>query len=37
MAEERFAGRDYRGAGRLLVEIVDGDPVNVSARLLLAG
>jgi cytochrome c-type biogenesis protein CcmH/NrfG len=36
MAEERFAGRDYRGAGRLLVDIIDGEPGNVSARLLLA-
>ena len=36
MAEERFAGRDYRGAARLLLEIVDDDPGNVSARLLLA-
>ena len=36
MAEERFAGRDYRGAARLLLEIVADDPGNVSARLLLA-
>ena len=36
MAEERFAGKDYRGAGWLLVDIVEGDPGNVSARLLLA-
>ena len=36
MAEERFAGKDYRGAARLLVDIVEGDPGNVSARLLLA-
>lgn len=36
MAEERFAGRDYRGAGRLLTDIVQSDPTNVSARLLLA-
>lgn len=36
MAEERFAGRDYRGASRLLVEIVTAQPTNFSARLLLA-
>lgn len=36
MAEERFAGREYVGAARLLVEIVESDPSNVSARLLLA-
>lgn len=36
MAEERFAGKDYRGAGRLLTDIVEAEPTNVSARLLLA-
>jgi cytochrome c-type biogenesis protein CcmH/NrfG len=36
MAEERFAGRDYRGAGRLLREVVEAEPTNLSARLLLA-
>ena len=36
MAEERFAGRDYRGAGRLLREVVEAEPSNLSARLLLA-
>ena len=36
MAEERFADRDYRGAARLLTDIVDADPGNVSALLLLA-
>jgi cytochrome c-type biogenesis protein CcmH/NrfG len=36
MAQERFNGKDYRGAGRLLADIVDADPTNVSARLLLA-
>jgi cytochrome c-type biogenesis protein CcmH/NrfG len=36
MAEERFAAKDYRGAGRLLTDIVAADPTNQSTRLLLA-
>jgi cytochrome c-type biogenesis protein CcmH/NrfG len=36
MAEERFTGRDYRGAARLLLDILETEPGNVSARLLLA-
>lgn len=36
MAEERFASKDYRGAGRLLTDIVEAEPTNLSARLLLA-
>lgn len=36
MAEERFARKDYRGAGRLLGDVVAAEPTNLSARLLLA-
>lgn len=36
IAEERFAAKDYRGAGRMLAQLVEEEPTNLSARLLLA-
>ncbi|MVA77361.1 tetratricopeptide repeat protein [Auraticoccus sp. F435] len=36
MAQRRFEDRDYRGAGEQLSVVVEQDPSNVSARLLLA-